>query len=119
MTLNKEVKAKIQAGKIFEALTIAISEAIELEVTTIYTSGDLDQINPSSSESRLHTRFNLLDGTVDHEIDLKLIDNPVYDELQRLHIEQVEQRQASLIEKLASLAKMRNIFMNSNLSSDK
>ena len=119
MTLNKEVKAKIQAGKIFEALTIAISEAIELEVTTIYTSEDLDQINSSSSESRLHTRFNLLDGTVDHEIDLKLIDNPVYDELQRLHIEQVEQRQASLIEKLASLTKMRNIFMNSNLSSEK
>lgn len=119
MTFNKEVKAKIQAEKILEALTIAISEAIEIEVTTIYTSEDLDKINPSSSESRLHTRLNLLDGTVDHEIDLKLIDNPVYDELQRLHIEQVEQRQASLIEKLTSLAKMRNICMNLNLSSDK
>jgi hypothetical protein len=112
MLLNQELQAKIEAGKIFEALTIAISEAVELEITTCIDSSDLDQIKPSVSDSLLRTRLNLLDGTVDHEIDLKLVDNPAYPELQRWHIEQVKQKQNSLIENLASLEKLRQVFLS-------
>ena len=120
MALNPEFRAKIQTGEIFEALSIAMSEAIELEVTTWIDSADLDQITiaQSLSGNRLHTRLNLLDGTVNHEIDLKLIDNPAYSELQRWHIEQVNRRQDSFIENLTSLEKMRNIFLSQNPLSD-
>ena len=109
--LNRETAFEIQARRIVETLTEAISEAPEIEVTTYIDSLDLDQIEQSASTSRLHTQVNLLDGTVNHEIDLKLIDNPAYRELQRWHIEQVHQRQDSLVHNLATLEKMRRIFL--------
>ena len=109
--LNRETAVEIQARRIVETLTDAISEAPEIEVTTYIDSLDLDQIEQSASTSRFHTQVNLLDGTVNHEIDLKLIDNPAYRELQRWHIEQVHQRQDSLVQNLASLEKMRRIFL--------
>jgi len=115
MLLNQELQAKIEAGKIFEALTIAISEAVELEITTCIDSADLDQIELSTSDSLLRSRLSLLEGKIDHEIDLKLIDNPAYPELQRWHIEQVKQRQNSLIANLASLEKLRHVFLSQNL----
>jgi antitoxin component of RelBE/YafQ-DinJ toxin-antitoxin module len=116
MVLNQELQAKIEAGKVFEALTIAISEAIELEITTCIDSSDLDEIKPSASDNLLRTRLNLLDGTVDHEIDLKLVDNPAYPELQRWHIEQVKQKQNSIIKNLASLEKLRHVFLGRGVS---
>ena len=109
--LNREIAVQIQGMEIFETLTEAMSETVEIEVTTYIDSLDLDQIEDSASTTRFHTQVNLLDGTVNHEIDLKLIDNPAYRELQRWHIEQVHQRQDSLVENLASLEKMRRIFL--------
>ncbi|MGB5633418.1 MAG: hypothetical protein WBM44_10600 [Waterburya sp.] len=111
MNLNRETAVQIQARVIFEALTLAISETAEIEVTTYIDSLDLDQIEQSASTSRFQTQVNLLQGTVNHEIDLKLIDNPAYGELQRWHIEQVQQRQDSLVKNLISLEKMRRIFL--------
>jgi len=92
-------------------LTVAISETPEIEVTTYIDSLDLDQLEQSASAHCFHTQVNLLNGTVDHEIDLKLIDNPAYRELQRWHIEQVHQRQDCLVKNLAVLEKMRRIFL--------
>ncbi len=109
--LNRETAVEIQTRRIIETLTDAISEAPEIEVTTYIDSLDLDQIEQSASTSRFHTQVNLLDGTVNHEIDHKLIDNPAYRELQRWHIEQIHQRQDSLVKNLASLEKMRRIFL--------
>lgn len=111
MTLNRETAAQIQGREIFEALTVAISETPEIEVTTYIDSLDLDQLEQSASTSCFYTQVNLLNGTVDHEIDLKLIDNPAYRELQRWHIEQVHQRQDCLVKNLATLEKMRRIFL--------
>ena len=34
MKASEEFRAKMQAGEIFEALTLAISEAVELKITT-------------------------------------------------------------------------------------
>ncbi len=110
MTLNREIRAKIQASEILEALTIALSKAVELEVST-YIDFDLERME-SGANSRFHTRINLFEGTVDHEIDLKLIDNPAYSELQQWHIEQVQQRKKSLIKNIASLEQMRHILIN-------
>ena len=109
--LNRKIAVQIQGKEIVETLTEAMSETAEIEVTTYIDSLDLDQIEQSASTSCFHTQINLLNGTVNHEIDLKLIDNPAYRELQRWHIEQVHQRQDSLVENLASLEKMRRIFL--------
>lgn len=109
MTLNRAIRTKNQASEILKALNLALSEAVEIEVST-YLDDDLDR-RESSSASRFYTRINLLDGTVDHEIDLKLIDNPAYSELQQWHIGQVHQRKNSLIKNITSLEQMRRILL--------
>lgn len=110
-TLDRTKIPEIKAKIIFEALTAAISETAEIEVTTYIDSLDLDQIEKSASTSRFYTQISLLEGRVDHEVDLKLIDNPAYRELQRWHIEQVHQTQDSIVENLTNLEKMRRIFL--------
>ncbi|MEO1691889.1 MAG: hypothetical protein AAFR63_10235 [Cyanobacteria bacterium J06631_6] len=111
MTLEQPSEPTL-AQAILQVLTTAMSETAEIEVTTYIDSWDLDHIEKSASTSRLHTQINLLDQTIEHEIDLKLIDNPAYGELQRWHTEQVRQRQKSLVKNLASLEKMRQIVVN-------
>jgi hypothetical protein len=89
-----------------------MSETAEIEVSTYVDSWDLDHLEQSASTSRFYTQIDLLNQTVEHEVDLKLIDNPTYGELQRWHIEQVRQRQESLIKNLANLEQMRQILIN-------
>ena len=114
MTSTKQTTAKPLAQEIFQALTNAISETAQIEVTTYLDSWDLDHLEQSASTSRFYTQIDLLNQTVEHEIDLKLIDNPTYGELQRWHIEQVRRRQESLIKNLASLEQMRQMITNQN-----
>ncbi|MEO0014587.1 MAG: hypothetical protein RLZZ535_2976 [Cyanobacteriota bacterium] len=112
MTSNRQTTAPSLAQEIFQALTIAMSETAEIEVITYVDSWDLDHLEQSASTSRFYTQIDLLNQTVEHEVDLKLIDNPTYGELQRWHIEQVRQRQESLIKNLANLEQMRQILIN-------
>jgi hypothetical protein len=112
MTSNRQTTAQSLAQEILQALTIAMSETAQIEVTTYVDSWDLDHLEQSASTSRFYTQIDLLNQTVEHEIDLKLIDNPTYSELQRWHIEQVRQRQESLIKNLANLEQMRQILIN-------
>jgi hypothetical protein len=112
MTSNRQTTAPSLAQEIFQLLTIAMSEIVEVEVSTYVDSWDLDHLEQSASISRFYTQIDLLNQTVEHEVDLKLIDNPTYGELQRWHIEQVRQRQESLIKNLANLEQMRQILIN-------
>ena len=114
MMSNRQTTAKPLAQELFRTLTVAMSETAEIEVTTYVDSWDLDHLERSASTSRFYTQIDLLNKTVDHEVDLKLIDNPAYGELQRWHIEQVRQRQDSLIENLATLEQMRQIILAQN-----
>lgn len=114
MTSTKQTTAKPLAQEIFQALTNAISETAQIEVTTYLDSWDLDHLEQSASTSRFYTQIDLLNQTVQHEVDLKLIDNSTYGELQRWHIEQVRRRQESLIKNLASLEQMRQMITNQN-----
>ena len=95
-------------NEIREALICAMSKAAEVNITTAIVR-DLDRVENNVSAPSLSTHINLLDNTVNREIDLKLIDNPAYGELQRWHIEQVKHQQASLVRNLASLESMRRI----------
>ena len=106
MELNQESSKAIPRQRIIDILTTAISKTVEVEVTTCIDCQDLDDLSQSGSELSLHTHINLLQGTIDREIDLKLIDNPAYGELQRWHIEQVQQRQNGLVNNLANLQAM-------------
>ena len=54
MTILEEIKAKIKAGEINEAMSMAISEALKLEIVT-----SLSEIEQQSSTKYLRTLINL------------------------------------------------------------
>ena len=97
--------------EILEWLEIAISEAV-IEVTTSYIDGDLTQAESARSKQQIRTRIDLFEGAIEREIDLELIDNPAYKELQRRHLCRVRQRQKSATERLSDLEQMRLIVLS-------
>ena len=111
MTAIEEFRAKMKAGAIFDALTLAMSEAVELKITTWVAASDLDNNNDESQPGyRLHTRMNLVNGEVENEIGSEFINNPDYARLQQLHLEQVQQGRETLIKNIESLQAMFTIF---------
>lgn len=119
MTAMTEFKEKIKAGEFLDALTLAMGEAVELEITTwVSSQDDLDSGDYPAAYSTdrpqanncLRTRINLIDGEIENEIGREFIDNPGYAELQQLHLEQVQQSRDTLIRNLESLQAMFTIF---------
>ena len=113
MDTAAQTNSQALTQEILQAIDLAMSETAEIAVTTCVEEGDLDD-RESGATDRFYTQIDLLAKTVAHEIDRKLIDNPAYRELQRWHIEQVHQRQESLIENLASLEIMRQLILKQN-----
>jgi hypothetical protein len=111
MTAMEEFREKIRAGAIFDALTLAMSEAIELKITTWVADSQTDIRDEASQPGyRLRTRMNLVSGEVENEIGSEFMNNPAYAELQKLHLEQVQQGREVLIKNLESLQGMFAIF---------
>jgi hypothetical protein len=111
MTAMEEFREKIRAGAIFDALTLAMSEAIELKITTWVAGSDTDIPDEASQPGyRLRTRMNLVSGEVENEIGSEFMNNPAYADLQKLHLEQVQQGREVLIKNLESLQAMFAIF---------
>jgi hypothetical protein len=111
MTAMEEFREKIRAGAIFDALTLAMSEAIELKITTWVADSQTDTRDETSQPGyRLRTRMNLVSGEVENEIGSEFMNNPAYAELQKLHLEQVQQGREVLIKNLESLQAMFAIF---------
>jgi hypothetical protein len=111
MSAMKEFREKIRAGEIFDALTLAMSEAVELKITTWVAAPEADtQVDNSQPGYRLRTRMNLVSGEVENEIGSEFMHNPAYAQLQKLHLEQVQQGREILIKNLESLQAMFAIF---------
>lgn len=107
MTAIEEFKAKIKAGEMFEALTLAMSEAIELNITTWVSSSNLDFPEDEPQPGyRLRTSINLIDGKMENEIGSEFLGNSDYEKIQQLHLEQVKQGREILLRNLESLQKM-------------
>ena len=114
----QKLSPSIPWQEVVEVLNYAMGKAVEVNITTALVA-DLDCLeSEGKSGLSLSTCINLLNNTVNNEIDLKLIDNPAYRELQRWHIEQVKQRQDSLVTNLASLAEMQHIVSGKSFIDD-
>jgi hypothetical protein len=120
-----EFKDKLRSGEIFEALTIAMSEAIELKVTTwissaespptardFYANGTLKEDLQPPRGSCLQTRINLVDGEVENLIGSEFIGNEAYAELQQFHLEQVKEGREILLKNIESLQKIFVVMTN-------
>jgi hypothetical protein len=115
VTVLEEFKEKLRQGEIFEALTIAMSEAIELKVTTWVSpqteNPAIAELEPSPGRC-LHTRINIVDGEVENEIGSEFIGNEAYAELQKFHLEQVREGREILLKNLESLQQMFAVLSN-------
>ncbi|MDJ0691270.1 MAG: hypothetical protein QNJ41_22530 [Xenococcaceae cyanobacterium MO_188.B32] len=111
MTAIEEFKQKIREGKLFDAFTLAVSEAIELKITTWVSSSNLETQaiiagGKPFSESCLCTRINLVNGEIENEIGSEIINNQNYAELKKLHQEQVTKGRETILKNLEGLQKM-------------
>jgi hypothetical protein len=113
MTTIEKFKKKLEAGEIADALALAMSESMELKITTWVSSESqfLDSEEPPPG-SRLRTRINILEGEIENEIGSELIGKEAFAELQQLHLEQVEQSREIVLKNLESLQKMMVVLTN-------
>ncbi|WP_204106339.1 MULTISPECIES: hypothetical protein [Spirulina sp. CCY15215] len=111
MAASDEFKKQLKAGNIFDALTLALGEAIELEITTWVSSADDPNILAVDAEKpapghRMRTRINLVDGDIDNEIGAEFIGDGPYTELREFHLQQVKDGRVIIQQNLENLQQM-------------
>ncbi|MFE1746550.1 hypothetical protein [Coleofasciculus sp. H7-2] len=109
MAASDKFKQQLKAGKIVEALSTALSEAIELEITTWVSSADVDDRTSEEQPkpgSRMQTRINIVEGDITNEIGDRFLNNGPYSELRQFHLEQVQQSREIINDNLKSLQKL-------------
>ena len=111
MASSDDFKQQLKAGNITEALTLALSEAVELKFTTWVASGDDVEANPSKPGNRLRTRINTIEGEVEHEIGEEFIGTGRYRELRQFHLEQVAEGSKIVQNNLRSLQKLFEVLV--------
>ena len=109
MAASDKFKQQLKAGKIVEALSTALSEAIELEITTWVSSTDVDDRTSEEQPkpgSRMQTRINIVEGDITNEIGDRFLNSGPYSELREFHLEQVQQSREIINDNLKSLQKL-------------
>ena len=110
MSILEEIKAKIKAGEINEAMSMAISEALKLEIVT-----SLSEVEQQPSTNYLRTLINLFGNEMEYQVSEQLINNSAYNYVKQVHLEQVEQGNERILKNVESLQKMFSM-LNHNLS---
>ena len=106
MTSSVDFKAAVRAGKLAEAFALAMSKAVELNITTWVASRGESTSREPKSGNRLRTRINLIEGAIENEIGDRFIGNGPYKELQEFHEQQVRDANYILENNLQSLQKL-------------
>ncbi len=117
MATSDQFKAQLKAGEIVDALTLALSEAVELEITTWVSSSSSDDqtladANQPPAHSRMRTRMNIVDGDIDNEIGAQFIGNGPYTELRQFHMEQVLEGRQIIQHNLENLQQLFTVLTN-------
>ncbi|MGQ4649087.1 hypothetical protein [Lyngbya aestuarii] len=115
MSISDDFKEKLKAGKIVDALTLALSEAIELEITTwvssnksyAQTSAEAEQPH---ADCRMRTRLNIVDGDIENEIGSQFIGNGLYTELRQFHLDQVQEGRQIIQQNLENLQQLFSVL---------
>lgn len=115
MATSDDFKAQLKAGKIVDALTLALGEAVELEITTWVSSSGSDskslvEEEQPPAECRMRTRINIIDGDISNEVGSEFIGNGPYTELQQFHKLQVQQGPQMIQQNLENLQQLFNVL---------
>lgn len=93
-----------------DALTLALGEAVELEITTwVSSSSDADLLTESNrppAHCCMRTRINIVDGDIDNQIGSQFIGNGPYTELRQFHLEQVQEGRQIIRHNLESIQQL-------------
>lgn len=109
MAISDEFKEQLRAGKIVDALTLALGEAVELEITTWVSSSSANTSTENArppADCRMRTRINIVDGDIDNEIGTQFIGNGPYTELRQFHMEQVQEGRHIIQQNLENLQQL-------------
>ena len=112
MASSDDFREKLKAGNITEALTLALTEAATLTITTQVLSGteDLGE-NQAKPGYRLQTQINAIEGAIENEIGEQFLGNGPYRELLQFHQDQVAQSNLMIQNNLQSLQKLFEVLI--------
>ncbi|HEY9635724.1 MAG TPA: hypothetical protein V6D14_20130 [Coleofasciculaceae cyanobacterium] len=117
MTSSDDFKEQLKAGKIVEALTRAVGEAVELEITTWVSSSNSDtntsiEADQPPADCRMRTRLNIVDGDIENEVGSRFIGNGPYTELRQFHMAQVQDGPRIIQQNLENLQQLFTVLTN-------
>jgi hypothetical protein len=118
MAISDDFKEQLKAGKIVDALTLALGEAVELEITTWVSSSKSDATTSTERDHlpppdcRMRTRINIVDGNIDNEVGSQFIGNGPYTELRQFHQEQVQEGRQVIQQNLENLQQLFTVLTN-------
>ena len=101
--MSNEFTKYLQQGKLADALTVALTKSIELEITTWIAVPDSP--TPEMREC-LHTKINIIDGEIDNQIGSRCLDQGSYGELQDFHQSQVQYSSQLIQQNLETLQQL-------------
>ncbi len=114
MTTSDDFKKELKGGNIGDALKMALSEAIELKITTWVTAADMPE-NAQADQGlpgyRMQTRINILDGDIENEVGSLFVGDGPYTELREFHLQQVQEGHAILQQNLDSLKQLFGVLV--------
>ncbi len=112
MASSDDFREQLKAGNITEALALALSEAVELKITTWVASVEdgieADQAKPGH---RLRTRVNMIEGDIENEIGDQFLGYGRYRELRQFHLDQVAEGHKIIQDNLKSLQKLFEVLV--------
>jgi hypothetical protein len=112
MASSDDFREQLKAGKITEALALALGDAVELKITTwVASAGDDGEATEVKPGHRLHTSINMIDGKIENEIGDQFLGNGPYKELRQFHMEQVAQGNQIIQNNLKSLQKLFEVLV--------
>ncbi len=115
MTTSDDFKEQLKAGKIVDALSLALGQAVELEITTWVSSANSDpktsaETDRPTADCRIRTRINIVDGDIDNEVGSQFIGNGPYTELQQFHRAQVQEGPQMIQHNLENLQQLFSVL---------
>ena len=101
MAISQEFQKHLSSGNLAEAMKLALSEMIELRISTRVVSED------GSADDRpghqINTRINIVDGDIENEIGSVFLNDGPYSELRSFHAQQVADAQKIIRTNIESL----------------
>ena len=112
MAPSDDFRQYLKTGNIKEALVLALSEAVDLKITTWVadTNADLDAAQAKPGH-RMCTRIDTINGAIDNEVGDQFIGNGRYRELRQFHNDQVAQGNQIIQSNLKSLHKLFEVLL--------